>query len=143
MPPVSRYTRFQGLRGKTGRASRAASVATAVLRVAALLTMILVLPRPAAAQVDGTIWEAGPSPFVDSPYVHLYVSGWWDTTVWCGIDGGCQDVWCDADGAGIGILGDDGAYVSHSADPGAGWTDIGLEDYTPPDQMQDVTSTRL
>ena len=122
-------------------------VLAAVFRVVPLIALLLVLPRPAAAQVDGEISDAWPNPFdyypADeesfSPYVHIYMSAWWDSSVQCGVDGGCQDVWCDATGAGVGILGDDGAYVGYDVDPGAGWADIALDDYTPPIQMQDLT----
>jgi hypothetical protein len=58
--------------------------------------------------------NASPNPFeYEDDYVSVWFVASWDTSVFCGVDGGCQDVWCDADYVDVNI--NDGEFTYESA----------------------------
>jgi hypothetical protein len=100
--------------------------------------------RPAGAQVGGQM-NASPNPFeYEDDYVSVWFVASWDTSVFCGVDGGCQDVWCDADYVDVNINDGEFTYVDcpgpgcYGPSPGDGWFSIGFDDYGPPYAMQDA-----
>lgn len=117
-----------------------------MMRCAVLIVaMLLAGGRAASAQVDGHFSYVGPDPFDYYPYdpdnfsdyVAAEWTSWWDTSVYCGYDGGCMgEIWCTADSVDTGVYDENGGIdcphdgvCGGEPNPSDGWASVYMEDY--------------